>query len=207
MIKRVNLRKGDKIVICGEDYKLIKNLYALKGFQFRTWLVADDSNKNYVAKITDDPNKALNELRTYIYLKTKRYPERYYAEMVAFDHKALLIRSDDVQFYVILLKYLPEEKFQLLDEFLKKKPAKKQKQRLTDKLKRRVSKLHELGISHGDIREANIMVKETKRGIGVRLIDFGLSKFADEKEILKDDKRVENLVKKIVNVSMKDKHK
>jgi tRNA A-37 threonylcarbamoyl transferase component Bud32 len=202
MAKRTNLKKGDKILICGEEYQLIKNLYALKGFQFRTWLVKGVSNKKYVAKITEDPNKALNELRTYIYLKTKSYPERYYAEMIAFDHKALLVRSNDMQFYILLLRYLPEEKFLSLDEYLKKNPAKKQKERLANKLKRRVGKLHELGISHGDIREANIMVKETKRGIGIRLIDFGLSKFGDQKAIRKDDKRVESLIRKLKNVNI-----
>lgn len=197
-----NLKKGDKVIICGEVYHLLKPLYVLKGFQFRTWLVKNFSNsKEYVAKMTQDPNKALNELRTYIYLKTKGYPERYYAEMVAFDHQALHIKSGGT-FYCILLKYLPEEHFQSLDEYLRRSVDGKTRKRLADKLKRRVSKLHELGISHGDIREANIMVRETKRGVGLRLIDFGLSKFNDEKEKQKDKKRVEALIKKIINFEL-----
>ncbi len=194
-----NLKKGDKILICGEEYQLIKPLYALKGFQFRTWLVKNILNgREYVAKMTLDPDRALNELRTYIYLKTKGYPERYYAEMVAFDHKALHIKSGDT-FYSILLKYLPEERFQSLDEYLRRGVDRKTRKRLADKLKRRVNKLHELGISHGDIRDANIMVRETKRGVGLRLIDFGLSKFNDEREKQKDKERVEALAKKIIN--------
>jgi len=198
MPKGIHLRIGDKILICGEEYQLIKNLYAQKGFQFRTWLVKNCSdNREYVAKITEYSDRALNELRIYVYLKTKGYPERYYAEMVAFDHEAKHIKSHR-NFYAILLKYLPEEKFQTLDEYLKSCAEKKRRIRLAKKLRRRVDKLHDLGITHGDIREANIMVRETKRGVGLRLIDFGLSKFGDEKGKLKDDNKVEAIIKKII---------
>jgi tRNA A-37 threonylcarbamoyl transferase component Bud32 len=194
MPSNIHMKSGDKLVICGEEYSLIKRLGHMTGFQFRTWLVKNRSGKKYVAKITEDPKRALNELRAYIYLKTKGYPERYYAEMVAFDHEAKHVRSAR-NFYAILLKYLPEEKFRTLDEYLRNR---RRKRVLAEKLRRRVDRLHGLNIAHGDIREQNIMVKETKRGIGLRLIDFGLSTFGDEEKIRKDKQAVEKIIEKIL---------
>jgi tRNA A-37 threonylcarbamoyl transferase component Bud32 len=196
------MRHGDKLVICGEEYSLVKNLAHLKGFQFRTWLVKNRSGKKYVAKITEDLQRALNELRAYIYLKTKGYPERYYAEMVAFDHEAKHVRSG-YNFYAILLKYLPEEKFQTIDEYLRNLKNHRRKRILAEKLRRRVDKLHKLNMAHGDIKEQNIMVRETKQGIGLRLIDFGLSTFGDEEKIQKDKQAVEKIIEKILRGKIK----
>lgn len=199
MSKRVNLKVGDKIRICGEEYQLRKNLGARKGFQFRTWLIKNTLNKKeYVVKISKDCDKTLNELRILVYLKTKGYPKRYYAELVAFDYEAVHYRSNH-NFYAILLKYLPEEKFQPLDEYLKGRVDKKRRKKLADKLRRRIRKLHELGVIHGDVRKANIMVTETKRGVGLRLIDFGLSRFGNKEEIQKDDKKVDNFIEKMIS--------
>jgi serine/threonine protein kinase len=201
-MKRVHLKIGDKLRICGEDYRIIRNLYKLRGFRFRTYLVRRVSDKkDYVAKITQEPGRALNELRAYIYLKTKKYPGRYYAEIVAFDHEAQLIRNGNFlsKFYVMLFKYLPERRFKLLSQYLKNKPSINQRKKLADKLERRVNRLHELRISHGDLREDNIMIEEKVSGrMGVRLIDFDLSKFGDEGHKNKDKKALKRILKKIL---------
>ena len=200
MSQKTNLRKGDEIKICGEKYRLIKN-FPLKGFQFRTWLVESVSNgKKRIAKITYEKNKALSELRVYIYL-TGLYPKRYYARMLAFDHQAQLIRNNfykNKRFCAIILEYLPEDRFQSLDEYLKDNLSqggkRKLKKKLAYKIERRIQKLHELCIAHGDIREANIMIDAKKSGrIGVRIIDFGLSKFGDEEAKNKDKVKVKIL--------------
>jgi serine/threonine protein kinase len=196
MSKGPHLRKKDKILISGEEYELIENLSRLRGFQFRTWKVKK-GKKEYVAKITSRAQRALREVRAYIFLKTKGYPERYYAEMIAFDYEAKHIKSGR-RFFAILLKYLPSQKFKPLDEYLKNPISEKMRKRLAQKLRRRVEKLHELGMCHGDIRKENILVRKTKRGIGLRLIDYGLSKFCDDKEKQKDLKRVDIIERKIL---------
>lgn len=72
------------------------------------------------------------------------------------------------------------------------------KRKIIDKIKRRVNKLHELGISHGDLKEKNIMIKKTKKGnIGVRVIDFGLSDIGNKEKIAKDRKDLEKIIKKL----------
>lgn len=204
MTTNTKLRKRDELKICGSEYQLIENLsQPLRGFQFRTWRVRRSSDRReFVAKITPHQERALNEIRVYIYLKTRNYPERYYAEMVAFDHQALLTRKNQT-FYVILLKYLQPNTFQALDIFLRRGRLKKDKsilKKITNKLEKRVDQLHELGISHGDIRQKNMMVnvRETKR-VGVRLIDFGLSKFGDKEEIEKDKENLQKITVKIAN--------
>jgi len=200
MRKRINLKRGEKIRICGEEYKLISNLSPLRGFQFRTWLVQRVlDKKNFVAKITDKRERALRELRTIIYLKENKYPERYYAELVGFDHQATIRRNnEEIRFYVLLLKYLSHEKFQSLDSFLKCSMNDDMKRKIIAKLKRRVDRLHQLKVSHGDIREANIMVRKTAKGrIGVRLIDFGLSDINNQKDLEKDKRNIEKIIKKL----------
>jgi len=199
MKKNVKLRKGEKIRICRENYTLIRNLYTRRGFQFRTWLVhRDHDGKKFVAKITDKPDRALRELRTIIYLKEHKYPERYYAELVYFDHQATIYRNnEEIRFYALLLKYLPHDKFQSLDDFLKGNPDNNTKRKIAGKLKRRVERLHKLKVSHGDIREANVMVGKTRKGIGVRLIDFGLSDIGNQEKIGKDKKALERIIKRL----------
>jgi serine/threonine protein kinase len=205
MAGRTNPKVGDKVIICGTKYELVQNISAQRGFQFRTWLVKDSSNQGrYVAKITDDRDKALNELRTYTYLKSERYPDRYYAEMLAFDHKAKLVRDDKPQkkaFNVILLKYLPSERFQGLDEYLKGDAEHEGAiiEELVEKLRRRVEMLHELGVSHGDIRLANIMVEVTEdKNVTVKLIDLGLSSFGDEVAMARDNRQTERIAKRLL---------
>jgi serine/threonine protein kinase len=206
MAGRTNPRAGDKVIICGTKYELVQNISAQRGYQFRTWLVKDFSNqKRYVAKITEDRNKALNELRTYTYLKTERYPDRYYAEMLAFDHRAKLVRDDKPQkktFNVILLKYLPSERFQGLDEYLKDSASEHEGaiiEKLVEKLRKRVEMLHELGVSHGDIRLANIMVEVTEgKSVTVKLIDLGLSSFGDEVAMARDKRQTERIAKRLL---------
>jgi len=200
MRKRINLKRGEKIRIYGEEYKLLSNLSPLRGFQFRTWLVQRVlDKKKFVAKITDKPERALRELRTIIYLKENKYPERYYAELVGFDHQAKIRRNnEEIRFYVLLLKYLPHERFQSLDSFLKCSMNDDMKRKIIAKLKRRVDRLHQLKVSHGDIREANIMVRKTAKGrIGVRLIDFGLSDINNQKDLEKDKRNIEKIIKKL----------
>jgi serine/threonine protein kinase len=204
-MKNVKLGRNDLIKIWDEEYELIKNLAPLKGFQFRTWLVRNTTNgKEYVAKITRKRKRALNELRVYLCLKNRGYESRYYSEMRAFDHNTTVIKSDGRQydgFWTILLQYLTWPKFQPLDDFIKNCTDKKIIPKVVRKLRRRLDRLHECGVAHCDIREANVMVKTTDETVGVRLIDFGLSKIgADEQSKRKDIKRAENIIKKLQKI-------
>ncbi len=206
MHRRINLRLGDSIHICGQDYQLTRNIGALRGFQFRTYLVKSGlDGKEYLAKVTQDLKRALVEVRAHIHLKNKRYPDRYYAKMIAFDHEAVVVRSQSQlrgKFAAILLAYLPPERFQPLDQYLQSKSAitvaPSVRKKLGGKLSRRISKLHELAISHGDLRPANIMVTVGRGGrTGVRVIDFGLSRFGDNQAIERDDRRLERVMHRI----------
>ncbi|GEM_PF-2745485 len=209
MAKRTNLKIGDKLIACGREYELIQNIGVMRGFQFRTYLVkAAVGGKQYVAKITEDRNRALAELKVHIFLNAKKYPERYYAKTVAFDHEAAMVRRGTglrKKFAVLVLTYLPSERFQPLDQYLNResdKPMGKHVARkLCDKLKRRIDKLHELGISHGDLKTANIMVTVGDGGrTGVRLIDFGCSTFEDESRIEKDNRQLKKVLDRVASL-------
>lgn len=93
MSRNINLQKNEKIIICGHKYELIENLSPLRGFQFRTWKVKK-GDKSFVTKITTEKDKALRELRTIIYLKTFKYPDRYYADLLLFNHEAKVVREN-----------------------------------------------------------------------------------------------------------------
>jgi len=192
-----NLTKGTKIKICREEYELIKNLGALRGFQFRVWLLERLLDKKlYVAKLAQKKDRALTELKILFYLEKKAYPNRYYAKLEAFDD-CVIYKGE--KFCAMLLKYLPDEgDFQPLDEYLNGRPLNKNKRKIAEKLIRRIETLHSLSIIHGDIRKENIMVQVKKASgrIGVRLIDFGLSKFADKEIISEETEKLYRLIDK-----------
>lgn len=200
------MRLKDNIHICGQEYQLVRNVGALKGFQFRTYLVKRAlDGKEYLAKITEDLKRALVEVRIHVHLKSMRYPDRYYAKMIAFDHESVVTRSQSRlrrKFSAILLNYLPSEKFEPLDQYLRSKPGiaagPSVRKKLAGKLSRRVEKLHELGVSHGDLRPANIMVTVGRGGrTGVRIIDFGLARFANDKAIERDKVSLQRVMHRI----------
>lgn len=206
MAKRINLKLGDKLSICGHKYELIENIGSGRGSQFRTYLVRKTSDSSeYVAKVTQDLKRALIELKILIFLNTMKYPTRYYARMIAFDHEIEVYRGYRKlrrKFTANLLTYLTQEKYQALDEYLKgrlaKTPGRSIKQKIADKLVRRVDTLHQLGIAHCDLRLANIMVTVNQDGrTGVRVIDFGSAKFGDDEAIKQDSNSVQKIIKKI----------
>jgi len=95
----------------------------------------------------------------------------------------------------ILLKYYP---YETLERFIKN-ASQADKQKVANKLKKRVRLLHEVGLIHGDLREENIVVLRRRRGIGVRLIDFGHSSFATKERISKEERKLEKLIRKLQN--------
>jgi len=188
----LKLKKKDRISICGREYVLIERLAG--GFQFRTWKV-ERNNSHYVAKLTDKTDRALRELRTYLFLKNRNYPDRYYAELIDFDHLANIIKTNGkkTNLIALLLKYYP---FDNLSTFIKNANT-DERQKIAIKLKRRVLLLHKAGIIHGDLRENNIIALKTNRGIGVRLIDFGLSKFIEKGDKEKENIKLNRLINRI----------
>lgn len=48
-------------------------------------------------------------------------------------------------------------------------------QKLFDAIKRKVEKMHSLGVWHGDLHSGNIMIERTGKGFRVYIIDFGRS--------------------------------
>lgn len=173
------LRQGDEINVCGRKYKLVERFGG--GFQFRTWLVKESGRmkraREYVIKITTKPSLATSELKLYIFLARKDFPDRYYSELLAFDNEAVAYREGRRigKFYAILLKKYDGSLESLLNGL---NPV--QKKIVKDKLKRRVEKLHSLNVVHGDLRKANILLR-IRKGIGVLLTDFANSKIVDDK--------------------------
>jgi len=183
MRARKNLREGDIIIICRKNYELIKSFSGPRGggFQFRTWLVKDlgisgrrERSKEYVIKATTKPRLVTSELKFYVYLAKRNFPDRYYSELLAFDNNAISYRRGKRigKFYVILLK-----RYDGSLESLRNKLTLDEKEKVLRKLRKRVERLHNLGVIHGDLREANVLLRIKKKGIGVLLTDFANSKF------------------------------
>jgi RIO-like serine/threonine protein kinase len=191
------LQQGDRVRVCGEEYKLVNRLGG--GFQFRTWVVKTTAGKAYVAKVTDKRDRALDELRTYLFLKAKRYPERFYAPMRAFDHEAVILRKGrgrPRKFYAILLKHLPDERFVTLRQAARKL-LQPHLRTVMQKLERRVRRLHKLRVSHGDLHANNVLIGiRPSRRVSVRLIDFTHSKFDDRQAQVADTRRLRNHFKR-----------
>jgi serine/threonine protein kinase len=187
------LTKGGTISICGKEYALTERLSG--GFQFRTWL-AERKGKRFVAKVTSDSTMLLRELRAYVLLRALKFPNRYYSRLAAVDYEARHKRKsgrNGRKYCALLLKYY---QYHNLRKFLKKaKP--REKLLVATKLKRRIQTLHRLGLCHGDLREENIIVTDRKRGIGVRLIDFGLSSVATERLVARENKKLDSLIARL----------
>lgn len=191
-------------MICGEKYKLVKNLSGLKNkaFQFRTWIaksLESADGKEYIIKLTNDPKKITSELRTYLYLERKGFPERYFSQLRYFDNDVKIVRNNkqiDDRFYALVLK-----KYDGSLEALKNSLSSTMKDKLKRKLRRRVDKLHELGVIHGDLKEANILLRiNNQKRVGVLLTDFTESKFLrDEAELEKDVERENKKLRRILD--------
>lgn len=137
-------------------------------------------------------------MKFYIYLAKKGFPSRYYSELLAFDNEAEVSRADKQvgRFYAILLKRYDGSLKNLL-----KKLNPKEKKKIVSKLKRRVKRLHELGIVHNDLTLSNILLRRKGKGLGVLLTDFANSKFTkDERSKKKELKRLKNICSKILQV-------
>lgn len=155
MSVRRNLRQGDEVLICRKRYVLVKRLGG--GFQSRTWLARDldRSGKRHkdnecVVKMTKEHRLATSELRAYTYLEKNNFPERYYSELLAFDNKATAYRrrKRGGSFYAIVLKKYDGSLRSLMDQL-----SKEEKKKIAGKIKRRVEKLHKVGMIHRDLRE------------------------------------------------------
>jgi len=206
-----NLHKGDEIIICKKRYRLIKRFGGVRGggWQFRTWLVEDldrrKRRREYVIKVTTKPRRMTSELKFYIYLDKNGFPSRYFPELIAYDNEAIAYRDDKRigKFHAILLKRYDGSFESFLHEL---NPD--EKRRIMKKLEEGVEILHELGIVHGDLRESNVLLKRSKRGIGVLLTDFSNSKFlcnlsnSEKKKLIeKDWKRLDKMIERILNSS------
>ncbi len=170
MTRGPNFRRG---VVIGESRRLIRRLGALEGWQFRTWLARDqDTGRDVVVKITPYQERAEREAAVLIHLRFARYPWRYYAPLIGYD----TVRYRRTRFYVLVLRYLSERRFTPLSAYLKRGALPVPLPVLVEKLRRRLRTLHQFGVSHGDLKPGNIMLaRHGKRGVSVRLIDFGLS--------------------------------
>ncbi|MEM3081391.1 MAG: lipopolysaccharide kinase InaA family protein [Nitrososphaerota archaeon] len=206
MSVRRNLHVGDEVLICRKRYVLVKRLSG--GFQFRTWLARDlgRSGKRHkgnecVVKMTTDHRLATSELKAYIYLEKNNFPERYYSEMLAFDNKATAYRQHKRvgRFCAIVLKKYDGSLKSLTDQL-----SKKEKEKIARKIERRVEKLHKLGMIHGDLREENILIRKSRKGIGVLLTDFAKSVLVTDarkqkvrKLLDREEKRVQGTVSRL----------
>ncbi|MEM1944820.1 MAG: lipopolysaccharide kinase InaA family protein [Nitrososphaerota archaeon] len=174
---RRNLRQGDEVLICRKRYVLLRRLGG--GFQFRTWLARDlgrsgrrHKGTERVVKMTTDHELATSELRAYTYLEKNNFPERYYSELLAFDNEATAYRRRKRvgRFYAIVLKKYDGSLRSLMGQL-----SKEEKEKIARKIKKRVEKLHKVGMIHGDLREENILIRKRRKGIGVLLTDFANS--------------------------------
>lgn len=162
--------------------------------------------KFYKKSLTDN---AKNEIKVMKYLEEKGYNNNYYPSLLSFDEKAKIINyksknatcenntfdeentPDCIDEYIGLV-FENLDDFKNLEELKKDKElSSKEKHRVYDKVLKRFRKLHQLGVSHGDSFEQNIMYKKHKNGIGVRLIDFSESEIdASKDEIDKEKKKI-----------------
>jgi len=191
------LKKGDIIRIDNQEYILKKRFKGrLKGgFQFRTWLASKDNGK-FAVKLTDKLELAMKEIRAYIFLAKNKFPDRYYSDLVAVDYNILVRRNNKEitsKLIAILLKFYPYT----LGTYLETNPNKSELKRIASKLRRRIRRLHDLNFIHGDLRNPNILIRKTNRGMGIRLTDFGQSRFGDDKAKRKEIRKLQKLLDRL----------
>ena len=190
MTRVPNFRQGVPI---GAKRRLVRRLGSLEGWQFRTWLATDQATgRDVVVKITPHQERAEREAAVLLHLRFARYPRRYYAPLIGYD--TLTYRG--ARFYVLVLRYLSERRFKPLSSYLKSGSLPVPIPVLVDKLRRRLRKLHQFKVGHGDIKAGNIMLAvHGKRGVSVRLIDFGLSTLNPSPQAKrKDTKDLERII-------------
>jgi len=198
----IKLRNKDTIQVTNNEYVLEERIPG--GFQFRTWLVRRKKDgKHFVAKATPELSRMAGEIRAYMFFASvvSDFPRRYHPKIEAFDHESNVIRRGKKigELNVILLKYYPHYSYISLEKLLKDKNCTSEvRKRIAGKLKRRIEKLHDLSLAHGDLHKGNIMVHKTEnRRIGVLLIDFGSSRFRDRHALSKDERQLQNILREL----------
>jgi len=196
--RRFKLRGGDLLKIGPTGYRLERRLSG--GFQFRTWVVSGRSNRRYVAKLSDDVDSVEHEAAIYQLLKKRRLPNRYYPELVtSVTNQSIIVfreREEIGHLSGLIMKYYP---YLNLSEYLTSRPPRRERERVANKLLRRVYTLNELGIVHKDLHKKNVLVRRTRKGyLGVRIIDFGLSlREPGREEFQNEENRLARLVRAI----------
>lgn len=167
-----------------------------------------ETGNSFFAKFytKDKRDKARNEKKILRYLEDNGFYNTFFPHLLSYDEKSKMVvcKSNDFveektkhtsncinKYAGLIIEEL--DGFKTLEEYKELSPE--EKQVVNNKVKRRIRKLHRLGVSHGDLFKQNILYKKYKGGIGVRLIDFAKAKIdASPEDIENDNRKLESRI-------------